>query len=243
MDVEAAQSIEEPPPYVDHLGDSGEYWRDIILGVNDGLVSMFLLVAGVVGGGLDTRTVLLTGVAGAIAGAISMGVGEYIATKAQEQVFTREVELERQHLKYHRQHEIDELHDLFKDTGLSGQIVEDVVAAYNTDDEAMMKIMMALEFGVVDHRRRNPFVAMAASGGLFLAGSLTSVVPFMFNVTPSVGLVWAAVVSGVALFIVGAGKTYATRGNWLTSGMENLILAAAGAGISYVVGDWYQANF
>lgn len=243
MDVEAAPSVENPPPYVDHLGDSGEYWRDIILGVNDGLVSMFLLVAGVVGGGLDTRAVLLTGVAGAIAGAISMGVGEYIATKAQEQVFTREVTLEREHLRYHRQHEIDELHDLFKDTGLTGQIVDDVVAAYNEDDDAMMKIMMALEFGVVAHRRRNPFVAMGASGSLFLAGSLTSVVPFMFNVAPRVGLVWAAVVSGVALFIVGAGKTYATRGNWFTSGLENLILAAAGAGISYFVGDWYQANF
>lgn len=243
MDVEAAEPTSETPPYIDHLGDSREYWRDIILGVNDGLVSMFLLVAGVVGGGLDTRAVLLTGVAGAIAGSISMGVGEYIATKAQEEVFTREVELERDHLKYHRQHEIDELHELFTDTGLSGPIVTEIVAAYNEDDEAMMKIMMALEFGVVDHHRRNPFVAMAASSGLFLTGSLTSVVPFMFPVAPQVGLVWAAVLSGAALFVVGAGKTFATRGNWLTSGMENLILATAGAGISYLVGDWYQANF
>ena len=86
------------PAHVEHLGASREYWRDIILGVNDGRVSMSLLVAGVVGGALDTRTVLLTGVAGAIAGSISMGVGEYIATKAQEEVFHGEVALEREHI-------------------------------------------------------------------------------------------------------------------------------------------------
>lgn len=239
----AVDSSTTPPDYVDHLGESREYWRDIILGVNDGLVSMFLLVAGVVGGGLDTRAVLLTAVAGAIAGAISMGVGEYIATKAQEEVFQGELALEREHLEFHRQHELDELHEMFVDTGLSGPIVDEIVAAYDQDDEAMLKIMMALEFGFVDEKRRSPYVAMAASGGLFLMGAMTSVIPFMFDVTPQVGLAWSAVVTGLALFIVGAGKTLATRGNWLTSGLENLILAAAGAGISYLVGDWYQANF
>lgn len=239
----AVESTPKPPDYVDHLGESREYWRDIILGVNDGLVSMFLLVAGVVGGGLDSRAVLLTAVAGSIAGAISMGVGEYIATKAQEEVFQGELALEREHLEFHRQHELDELRDMFMDTGLDRETADHVVAAYDKDDDALLKIMMALEFGFVDEQRRSPYVAMAASGGLFLAGSLSSVVPFMFDVTPQVGLTWAAILSGIALFGVGAGKTYATRGNWVTSGLENLILATVGAGISYFVGDWYQANF
>ena len=243
MDLEKPSPSAGSPPYVDHLGQSREYWRDIILGVNDGLVSMFLLVAGVVGGALDTRTVLLTAVAGAIAGAISMGVGEYIATKAQEEVFQGELALEREHLKFHRQYELDELKEMFEDTGLSGPLVDDVVAAYDKDDDSLMKIMMALEFGFVDQHRRNPYIAMAVSGGLFLAGAMTSVVPFMFDVSPRTGLLWAGIVSGIALFVVGAGKTLATRGNWLTSGLENLILAAVGAGISYWVGDWYQANF
>jgi hypothetical protein len=65
-------------PYVEHIGMTRQYWRDIILGVNDGLVSMLLLAAGVVGGGLDADQVLLTGVAGAIAGAVSMAAGEYL---------------------------------------------------------------------------------------------------------------------------------------------------------------------
>ena len=99
-----------PPPvppddYEDHLGVSRQYMRDIILGVNDGLVSTFLLVAGVVGGGLTANQVLLTGIAGALAGMISMGVGEYLATKSQEEVFAAEMKLEAKHLKVHRDHE------------------------------------------------------------------------------------------------------------------------------------------
>ncbi len=70
----------------EHLGASRQYWRDIILGVNDGLVSTFLLVTGVAGGGLLPRDVLLTAISGAIAGAISMAAGEYVATKSQNEV-------------------------------------------------------------------------------------------------------------------------------------------------------------
>ena len=80
--------------YEPHIGASRQYMRDIILGVNDGLVSTFLLVSGVVGGGMTSAQVLLTGVAGAIAGMISMGTGEYLATKSQDEVFAAEMELD-----------------------------------------------------------------------------------------------------------------------------------------------------
>ena len=84
--------------YRPHVGPTRQYMRDIILGVNDGLVSIFLLVVGVVGGGLTSQQILLAGVAASIAGAVSMASGEYIATKSQEQVFDREMELEKEHL-------------------------------------------------------------------------------------------------------------------------------------------------
>ena len=74
------------PPYEEHIGASRQYMRDIILGVNDGLVSTFLLIAGVVGAGLDATAVLLSGLAAALAGMVSMATGEYLATKSQEEV-------------------------------------------------------------------------------------------------------------------------------------------------------------
>jgi hypothetical protein len=71
---------------VEHLSKHRQYWRDIILGVNDGLVSTFLLVAGVAGSGLTSTDILLTAIAGALAGAVSMASGEFIATKSQNEV-------------------------------------------------------------------------------------------------------------------------------------------------------------
>ena len=108
------------PAFTEHLGKHRQYWRDIILGVNDGLVSMFLLVAGVVGGGMETRNILLTAVAGAIAGAVSMAAGEYMATKSQDEVFQGEIELEREHIRDFRDDELHELRDLLDGIGLDG---------------------------------------------------------------------------------------------------------------------------
>ncbi len=230
----------EEHPYRPHVGPSRQYMRDIILGVNDGLVSIFLLVAGVVGGGLGSRDVLLTGLAASAAGAISMAAGEYIATKSQEEVFDSERELEIEHLEFHRDIELEEIREMFGDMGLGAEEVERVAQALDKDDEAFLKVMMALEFGVVDEERRSPYTAAVLSGLLFLAGSLPSVVPFFFVDSTWLGLFIAAIGSGLALFAVGVVKTFVTRKSWVWSGTENVLIAAAGAVISYGVGVLYN---
>jgi VIT1/CCC1 family predicted Fe2+/Mn2+ transporter len=230
-----------PPPippddYENHLGKSRQYMRDIILGVNDGLVSTFLLVAGVVGGGLTATQVLLTGVAGALAGMISMGIGEYLATKSQEEVFEAEMKLETKHLKEHRDHERDELRHMFGAIGLEGDDLETVVHIIDKSDEAMLGVMAGLEFGVVDTEKRNSFLAAFASAGLFLAGALPSVVPFAFLDDTGTALFVAAVLTGIGLVIVGAAKTTMTKTNPLTASFENLSIGIAGGVLSYLVG-------
>ena len=112
--------------YEPHIGGSRQYMRDVILGVNDGLVSTFLLVSGVVGGGLSATDVLLTGIAGAIAGSISMAIGEYIATKSQEEVFDAELALEAHHLREHRQDEVEQMRVMLADRGLSGDDLDTI---------------------------------------------------------------------------------------------------------------------
>ncbi len=234
---------EQKPPYREHLGAHRQYWRDMILGVNDGLVSIFLLVAGVVGGGMSASNVLLAGIAAAIAGAISMAAGEYMATKSQEEVFQGEIELEREHFLHYRDREIDELYTMFRDFGFDGDLLERVVERFDQDDESLMKIMVALEFGVVDHQRRSPYRAMLMSGGLFLTGALPSVVPFALVSDTGTGLMFAAIGSGAGLFAVGVVKTVATRTRPLISGLENLVVATGGAVLSYGIGWVYQRFF
>ncbi|MFQ5947504.1 MAG: VIT1/CCC1 transporter family protein [Acidimicrobiia bacterium] len=231
---------EKTPPYRPHQGPHRQYIRDIILGVNDGLVSIFLLVVGVVGGGFESREVLLAGLAGAIAGAVSMAAGEYMATKSQEEVFESEMELEREHLKYYRDIEREEIRDMFGDIGIEGQSLESIVDSLDRNDEAFMKVMMALEFGIVETERRSPTKAMLTSGILFLTGAAPSLVPFIFISSATAALVWAAIGSGLALFAVGAAKTLATRKNPLRSGFENLGVAAAGAAAAFTIGLAYN---
>ncbi len=223
-------------PYEPHVGSTRQYMRDIILGVNDGLVSMFLLVVGVVGGGLTTAQVLLAALAGSIAGAVSMAAGEYIATKSQEEVFDREEALERKHLRHHRHAEKDEIRDMFGDMGLQPPDVERIVEALDRDDEAFLKVMMALEFGVVAEERRSPIRASVYSGLLFVAGSLPSTLPFVFTDDPYTGLYIAAVGASIGLLTAGALKTLITRGNAVRSAAENLLIGTAGAGISWAIG-------
>lgn len=233
----------EAPPYREHVGINRQYIRDIVLGVNDGLVSIFLLVAGVVGAGFTSRAVLLSAIAASIAGAVSMAAGEYIATKSQEEVFEGEMKLEREHLIFHRDHELDEIREMFGNMGLAGDALESVVTALDADDEALMDVMMALEFGVVSHQRRNPYRAMGASGLLFFAGSMPSVLPFAWISRPGLGLAWAALLSGIGLFGVGAVKTRVTRKNPIVSGAENLVIAVIGAAVAYGAGAGFNRAF
>jgi len=225
-----------PPGYQPHIGATRQYMRDIILGVNDGLVSTFLLVSAVVGGGLESMDVLLTGVAGAIAGMISMSVGEYIATKSQEEVFEAELALERVHLVQHRQHEKDQLHEMLAEVGLVGDDLNQVVEIIDANDEAMLGMHAALEFGLVDTERRNPLAAAVFSGLLFLSGSLPSVLPFAFIDNTNTALVLAGVFSGIGLIAVGAVKTLHTGKSPVLSALENLSFGLVGGVLAYFVG-------
>ena len=232
----------ERPSYEPHLGESRRYWRDIILGVNDGLVSTFLLIAGVVGGGLSVRAVLLTGIAGAIAGSISMSTGEWLATRSQEDVFDREVALEMVHLEHYRDDEVAQLDDMLASIGLGGDVLQAAKAYIAEEDERMLKTMSVLEFGLLEDERRSPWLAAFYSGGLFLAGALPSVVPFMLVTNANVGLLWAGSLTAIGLFIVGMVKGQATKTGLTRSGLHNLTVSLSGAVLSYAVGRAYGAS-
>lgn len=228
--------------YVPHIGATRQYWRDIILGVNDGLVSIFLLVVGVVGGGLDTGQVLLTAIAGAIAGGVSMAAGEYLATKSQEEVLEAELKLERSHITHFRKRELAQLRGFFEDMGVNDADLDPVVAAFADNDEALLNAMAALEFGVVESERRSPYRAMAASGLLFFAGSMPSVLPFAILDSPGIALVWATSLTLIGLFVVGTVKARVAQSRRIRSGLENLVIAGLGGVVAWLVGDAVGAS-
>ena len=228
-------------PYEPHVGQSRQYWRDIILGVNDGLVSTILLVAVVVGGGLTTSQVLLTAIGGAIAGAISMGAGEYLATKSQTEVLDREIKLERDHIRDHRDMEVAQLRDMLGDLGIDGSDLDQAVEIFACDDDRLLNSMKVMEFGMVDSEERSPYAAMFASAIFFAAGALPAVLPFVFIDSTQAAFLVAAVLTDIGLFAVGALKSMVTKTNPTIAGLENLVIAGIGGILAYAVGYLFES--
>ena len=224
------------PPYRPHVGESRPYLRDMILGVNDGLVSVFLLVAGLVGGQLDSASVLLGGLVGALAGAVSMALGEYLATKSQDEVWEAELELEKEHVRYYRDEEAGQLYDLLGQFGIEGEDLEEAVRIFSATDQRLIQAMAVLEFGVVESERRSPYRAGLMAGGMFLVGAAVPVLPFFFGLLPHLGLLWSFGFTFLGLFAVGWTKTRITNTSAVRSGLENMLIAGAGAVLAWWVG-------
>ncbi|KAL3804727.1 hypothetical protein HJC23_008542 [Cyclotella cryptica] len=247
------------PAQQEHLQKTRQYYRDMMLGVNDGLVSALLLVAGVVGGGMDVTAVLLTAVSGAIAGAISMFAGEYIATKSQNEVMRGEIKLELEHITKYPSEEMQELSSLLSLIGIPSssshlsdmpndseearasredvrELKQLLTKYYRKNPDALLKIMIALELGVIEDEIRSPFVAGATSFCCFFVGALPSTVPFAIVSNPNVGLLAAGIATGLVLSVAGAIKSWASRGDFFYSALENLSIAAAGGTVAYGIG-------
>jgi vacuolar iron transporter family protein len=234
--------VDDPksPATTEHLGDSRQYWRDIILGVNDGLVSTFLLVAGVAGGGMATLDILLTAIAGAVAGAVSMCAGEYIATKSQNEIIRGEVKLEQKHIQKYPEDELLEVPPLLELIGISKidrDLQKRLIKHYAKNHEALLQLMVVLELGFLEDEQRSPFKAGFVSFFLFLFGAIPSIVPFMIpDIEPMAGLIASAVATSCTLLMVGMVKTWASKGNCLTAALENLTVAGIGGAIAYGAG-------
>lgn len=237
----------QPSASSEHLGKERQYWRDIILGINDGLVSTFLLVVGVSGGNFSSRDVLLTALSGALAGAISMFAGEYLATKSQDEVIKREIKLEEKHVKQFHSDEVDELEKLLSLIGIpeheknaENKLRASLFEYYGNNDDALLKIMVALEFGVLESEQRKPIWAGITSGLLFLSGAMPSTLPYLFVNDPYRALSIASFCTGIALFAVGFVKTFATKELWYNSAAENLLFTGVGGIFAYYIGAWFD---
>mmetsp|Transcript_10786 Transcript_10786/g.26643 ORF Transcript_10786/g.26643 Transcript_10786/m.26643 type:complete len:314 (-) Transcript_10786:204-1145(-) len=229
----------------EHIGESREYWRDMILGVNDGLVSTFLLVTGVYGSGMDAKDILLTSISGTVAGAISMAAGEYVATKTQEEVKRAECALEEKAVKEHKKDELRFLNDLLTSIGIPEaddneseefKVRRTLLGYYEKNDAAHVKINVALAFGDVESSQRSPYIAGLTAFFLFTVGAMSSVIPFAVTDNKQSALIASFVATMVLILLVGGVKTWATKGVWWVSALENLIITAGGGGIAYGIG-------
>ena len=172
-----------PAEFAEHEGDhthrdvSGGALRAATFGAMDGLVTNIALVAGVGGGGADRHVIILTGMAGLVAGAFSMALGEFASVQTQNDAVAGEVAVERAELARHPKAEEAELVDMYREMGLSQQTAEAVAREVHADPELALKVHVTQELGVDPDEQPSPWLAAISSFLCFAVGGIVPLLP------------------------------------------------------------------
>jgi VIT1/CCC1 family predicted Fe2+/Mn2+ transporter len=208
--------------------------RDVIFGANDGLVSILALVAGVYGAVTDSKLILITGVAGAIAGTISMGAGAYLSAKSEKEVTQKENQ-RKGIISGTQEQKTASLIEMYQAQGFSQRESEAVAARVLAQLEVESLGTIGEVTGLTTEDDWPPSKAGLLTGISFMIASIIPILPFaIFEVTPAAIAAMGASIA--ALFGIGASKAVFTRSSWVRSGLENLVIGMLAATATYIIG-------
>ncbi len=215
---------------------AGGWIGDAIYGVNDGLGAIFGIVSGVSGATLgNSKFVLLAGIAGMIASALSMGSGAYLAAKSEREIYEAELERERQSIEMNGAEARELLSLYYQVKGLPQEDADQVVEHIAKKPDQMLRALAAERLNSTEEALSNPLTS-ATSGALSTAiGAFIPIIPFFF-ISGYPAVIAAAIISLAAHFAVGAAKSLITVRSWWASGMEMTLVGAVEGVVTYVIG-------
>jgi VIT1/CCC1 family predicted Fe2+/Mn2+ transporter len=216
--------------------------RDVVFGANDGLVSILALVAGVFSATTDSQPVLIAGIAGAIAGTVSMGAGAYVSSKSEQEVTQKEQERKGVRRKQTPEEEREELIRFYQSKGFERGRAEAIAVRVTDRMETMQEHIIGEETGLTSEEDWPPAKAGLLTGLSFLIASIIPILPFtLMDVRPAA--VTALIASVIFLFLVGASKAIFTRQSWVRSGLEVMAIGTVAAVATYVIGLLLPSEF
>jgi VIT1/CCC1 family predicted Fe2+/Mn2+ transporter len=219
-----------------HRTAGGNALRAAVLGANDGLVSNLALVMGVAGASMPEKTVLITGMAGLLAGAGSMALGEWLSVQSSRELYTHQIEMEKEELETMPEEEVEELALIYQARGLEEEEARKFASSVMSNRETALDTMAREELGIDPAELGgSAWQAAFASFFLFALGAIIPVSPFFFA-DLSTGVMLSAIFSTLALFIVGAAITLFTGRGVLVSGGRQVIFGLGAAALVYGVG-------
>jgi VIT1/CCC1 family predicted Fe2+/Mn2+ transporter len=219
-----------------HRSIGGNALRAAVLGANDGLVSNLSLVMGVAGAALSGQTILITGLAGLLAGACSMAMGEWISVQSSREAAERQLEIEADELDTFPDEEREELRLIYLAKGLTEEEATTLADNLMTDRQQTLEVKAREELGIdPSDLGGSPVVAATSSFVLFAIGAIVPVLPYLFAVGTT-ATVLAVLASGLGLFALGAATTIITGRSALRSGVRQLLIGWAAAAVTYGIG-------
>jgi VIT1/CCC1 family predicted Fe2+/Mn2+ transporter len=225
-----------PEPRPEHHRDiQGGTARAAVFGVSDGLLTNVSLILGVAGASPTAGLVRLAGIAGLVAGAISMAAGEYISMSAQRDLFHRELAVEREELRRNPDLERRELVAVYVGRGVPRAIAEDFVEALTRDPEVALQVHSHEELGIDPSRTGSPFGAAASSFVSFAIGAVIPLFPWFFATGWGAALV-SIVLGAVAAAAIGCAIGYYSERSMVRAALRQLLITAGAAAVTFGVG-------
>jgi VIT1/CCC1 family predicted Fe2+/Mn2+ transporter len=211
-----------------------------VFGVNDGLVSNTCLVMGVAGAAVEPNVLILTGVAGLLAGAFSMAAGEYVSMLSQKEMFEHQIAQEKDELERYPKEEAEELALIYEARGIPLAEARDVANKLIANPEKALDTLAREELGLNPDDLGSPIGAAISSFIMFSIGASLPIIPFLLGLSRGVEI--AAAISGVALFVVGAALSLFSGRSALVGGMRMLLIGGAAAAATYMIGSLFNVS-
>ena len=218
-----------------HRG-GGNALRAAVLGANDGLVSNLSLVMGVAGAAVPGRQILLTGLAGLVAGACSMAMGEWLSVTSSRELNQRQIAVEADELQRIPEEEKEEMVLIYQAKGLDEAAARALADRLMANKDVALDTLVREELGIdPDELGGSAWTAAATSFGLFSLGAIFPVAPF-FCLDGTAALLASLAAGSIALALIGAGTSLFTGRSVVFSGARQLLIGVAAAGITYGIG-------
>lgn len=215
---------------------AGGSLRAAVFGINDGLISNAGLILGVAGAGTGNTTILLAGIAGLLAGALSMAAGEYISVRSQREMYEHQIALERAELAEYPEEEADELAQIYEAHGMQQAQARQSAAHIINDPKRALDELTRTELGLNPGDLGNPWKAASASFFAFAIGASVPLAPFLFT-RSEYALASAVLLSCLGLFLAGAATSLFTGRSALRAGLRMLAIGGAAGLLTFLIGN------
>lgn len=219
-----------------HRNIQGGAARAAVFGVSDGLVSNVSLILGMAGAEVTTSVVRLAGIAGLIAGAVSMAAGEFVSMRAQQELFERELEMERAEQEKHPKEETAELAEIYESRGVAPELAKQLAEEMSRTPELMLETHAREELGIDPNELGSPIQAAVSSFVAFAIGAFLPLIPWLFGTDVDAAAMQSVVIGAVAALGVGALLAQFTGRAYWFSALRQLAIATVAAGVTYFVG-------
>ena len=219
-----------------HRGMGGNALRAAVLGANDGLVSNLSLIMGVAGADMAPRAILVTGLAGLLAGAFSMALGEWLSVNTARESAQRQISTEAAELDQIPEEEQEELALIYQAKGVPEDLAKTLAQQLIANKKTALDTLVREELGIdPDELGGSAWIAAATSFMLFAVGAIFPVAPY-FALAGTPALIASLAASGVALVLIGAGTALFTGRGAFFSGVRQLAVGFAAAGVTFGIG-------